>query len=338
MATFYQLPGLLMTAQTCAFSECYGPARAEFGEDRDASWRYYQRAVAGAAGRVLPGRRGSTGRWDGRGLAQLGLSRRGGTEAQLEAMFARGAAPGHRAAAGSGLAGGWGDRVRLDVLGAEVSVSAVGDRWPADRGRRWRRRTAAAVLAGLDYLDTHAALSRRGTDGLEQIGTAGLAAALFDHRTSRAGDPQLHTHALVVNKVRCADGVWRTIDGHEVYHHKKAAGMIYQAALRAELTPGSASSSSEPNRHGQAEIAGVPAELIGMWSKRTAEIDAEAGTGDRPVRGRAGPGLTAGERAAVVKTAVLKTRPGKTPAEPRRAARAWAAEAAAARLDCRHRA
>ena len=62
-----------------------------------------------------------------------------------------------------------------------------------------------------------------------------MAAAVFDHRNSRAGDPQLHTHALVLNKVKCSDGRWRTLDATELFHHKKSAGMVYQAALRNEL-------------------------------------------------------------------------------------------------------
>ena len=109
----------------------------------------------------------------------------------------------------------------------------------------------AAVRAALDFLDTHAAVSRKGVDGAIPIRTAGFAAAVFDHRTSRAGDPQLHSHALVVNQLRCADGGWRTIDGHEVYHHKKAAGALYQAALRAELTATSAWHSSRPTSTGR---------------------------------------------------------------------------------------
>ncbi len=92
-----------------------------------------------------------------------------------------------------------------------------------------------AVTAGLAYLESHASWSRRGTNGVEQIATAGLTAALFDHRTSREGDPQLHTHALVVNKALCTDAVWRTLDGREMFDHKKTAGMIYQTALRNEL-------------------------------------------------------------------------------------------------------
>ena len=59
---------------------------------------------------------------------------------------------------------------------------------------------------------------------------------MFDHRTSRAGDPQPHTHALVLNKVRCPDRRWRTLHATELFHHKNSAGMIYQPALRHELS------------------------------------------------------------------------------------------------------
>lgn len=116
---------------------------------------------------------------------------------------------------------------------------------------------AAAVEAALGFLEAHASFSRRGRDGVEQIATAGFVAALFEHTTSRTGDPQLHTHALVVNKVRCADGVWRTIDGYEVFHHKKAARALYQAALRTELATRLGVTFGPVSEHGQAEIAGV---------------------------------------------------------------------------------
>jgi hypothetical protein len=63
-----------------------------------------------------------------------------------------------------------------------------------------------------------------------------------------------------------ADGVWRSIDGHEIYHHKKAAGALYQAALRAELTQRLGVVFDPVNAHGQAEIAGFPPELTARWS------------------------------------------------------------------------
>jgi conjugative relaxase-like TrwC/TraI family protein len=157
----------------------------------------------------------------------------------------------------------------------------------------------------------HAAVSRRGTDGVEQLATGGPVAALFDHRTSRAGDPQLHTHALVPNRLRCADGVWRTIDGHEIYHHKKAAGAVYQAALGAELRTRLGLVFEPANARGQAEIAGVPTELMTAWSKRAAQIAAEAGPTMDEYEQLLGRDLTRDERAAVMKAAVLKTRPRK---------------------------
>jgi conjugative relaxase-like TrwC/TraI family protein len=231
-------------------------------------------------------------------------------EAQLEAIFGRALHPG----TGTRLSRAW----RADgVTGFDLTFSApksVSVLWAlggvtaateVDAAHR------AAVIAALTYLDLNAALSRTGTDGVEQITTEGLVAALFDHRTSRAGDPQLHTHALVPNKLLCVDGVWRTIDGHEIYHHKKAAGAIYQAALRAELTARLGVLFGEVNAHGQAEILGVPDELMEAWSKRTADIMAEADPVIAEYEAILGRELTAAERGAVVKTAVLKTRTGK---------------------------
>jgi conjugative relaxase-like TrwC/TraI family protein len=59
----------------------------------------------------------------------------------------------------------------------------------------------------------------------------------FGTRTSRAGDPQLHTHVAVPNLVKGADGRWSAPDGRHLYTWKKAAGTLYQSALRAELAP-----------------------------------------------------------------------------------------------------
>ncbi len=198
------------------------------------SWRYYTAGVACRASDYYAGVGEAPGRWSGRGLQELGLSAGAVvSERELEALFARGLHPD----TGRRLGRAW----RTDgVTGFDLTFSApksVSALWALGDGVTAREAMAAhraAVRAGLAYLDTHAALSRRGTDGVEQVESDGLVAAVFDHRTSRAGDPQLHTHALVLNKVRCVDGRWRTLDAHELYHHKKSAGMLYQAALRNE--------------------------------------------------------------------------------------------------------
>jgi len=275
------------------------------------SWRYYQASVAVGACEYYLGAGEQPGVWVGRGLAALGLEPGSEvSEQQLEAVFARGLHP----VTGQALGRAW----RADaVTGYDLTFSApksVSVLWAlggATAQTHVAQAHRAAVLAALAYLDAHAALSRRGTDGVEQIRTGGFAAALFDHRTSRAGDPQLHTHALVPNKLLCADGVWRTVDGHELFHHKKAAGVLYQAALRAELHSRLGVVFGAPSAHGQAEILGVPKEVMTAWSKRTAQIAAEAAPVIADYETTLGRSLTRNERAAVTKTAVLKTRQGK---------------------------
>ena len=59
--------------------------------------------------------------------------------------------------------------------------------------------------------------------------------AAFEHRTSRAGDPQLHTHVLVANGTFRGDGAWVALDGTAIYHHARAAGHIHEAAFRRAL-------------------------------------------------------------------------------------------------------
>ena len=324
--------------QTCAFFECTVAgsggwlsevlvvlSSAKIGT---ASWRYYTDSVACRPTEYYLGVGEAPGRWHGRGLDQLGLAPGAlVAERQLEALFARGLHP----STGVQLGRAW----RADgVTGFDLtfsspkSVSALWALGSAELAAAAMTAHRAAVKAGLAYLDAHASLSRRGTDGLEQVASAGLVAALFDHRTSRAGDPQLHTHALVLNKVRCPDGRWRTLDATELFHHKKSAGMIYQAAMRNELSGRLGVQFGEVNEHGQADIVGVPAELLKLWSKRTAAIDAEALPKIAEYEQLLGRTLSRAERAAVLKTAVLKTRPGKTHPEASTLHATWTAEAA----------
>jgi conjugative relaxase-like TrwC/TraI family protein len=292
------------------------------------SWRYYQREVATDPSEYFLARGEAPGRWWGQGLAELGLAQDGVVqEQQLEALLARGLHP----VTWRRLGRAW----RADgVTGFDLCFSApksVTGLWAIGGntfGAEITEAHRASVRAALSFLDTHAAMSRKGIDGVEQISTAGFAAAIFDHRTSRAGDPQLHSHALVVNKLRCADGGWRTIDGHEIYHHKKAAGALYQAALRAELTQRLGVVFDPVNAHGQAEIAGFPTELTARWSKRTKQIQADADPTLERFADQLGRPLTAAERESVINTSVLKTRPTKRHEDEGVLQARWRAEAA----------
>jgi conjugative relaxase-like TrwC/TraI family protein len=292
------------------------------------SWRYYQRTVAGGACEYYTEHGDRPGRWHGQGLGALGLTPGGVVaERELEAMFGRALSP----TTGRALGQAW----RVDAVtgydltfSAPKSVSALWALGDPTTVEAVATAHTAAVHAALGYLDAHASVSRRGKDGVDQIGSAGLAAALFDHRTSRTGDPQLHTHALVINKVRCADGGWRTLDGHEIYHHKKAAGAIYQTALRAELAARLPVRFGPVSEHGQAEIAGIPDDLIAAWSTRTAAVMGDAVPTIADAEAALGRPVSAGERARIIKTAVLTTRPVKETEVPEGDLRArWANQA-----------
>jgi hypothetical protein len=75
----------------------------------------------------------------------------------------------------------------------------------------------AAVQDALGFIERHALFTRQGRNGVRQVNVAGLVAAAFTHRDSRAGDPDLHTHVAVANKVQTLDGRWLSIDGRVLF-------------------------------------------------------------------------------------------------------------------------
>ena len=132
----------------------------------------------------------------------------------------------------------------------------------------------AAVAAALGYLEAHAGFCRRGHGGAERVPVGGFVAAAFRHRTSRAGDPLLHTHVLIANVGRAVDdGRWRTLDGRSLYVHANTAGYLYQAQLREELSRRLGVEWGGVH-NGCADVAGVPEEVIRAFSRRRAEIEA----------------------------------------------------------------
>ena len=140
-----------------------------------------------------------------------------------------------------------------------------------------------AVRAGLGYLEDHL-WARRGADGVGREPVEGIVAAAFPHRTSRAGDPQLHTHVLVANLVRGADGRWSAPDARALYRHLVTAGYLYQSHLRAELTD-TLGLGWGPVRNGMAEPAGFTTTQLRAFSRRRAAIETAMTTsGQRSAR------------------------------------------------------
>jgi conjugative relaxase-like TrwC/TraI family protein len=135
----------------------------------------------------------------------------------------------------------------------------------------------AAIREVLAYLEREAVGVRRGHNGTEYHRGLGLVGAAFDHRTSREGDPQWHTHVLVQNATVGPDGRWTALDSKLLHAHAMTADRLYHAALRAELTERLDICWRPVNpRTGAAEIDGLhdPA-LLRAFSKRRAQVVAQ---------------------------------------------------------------
>ncbi len=155
---------------------------------------------------------------------------------------------------------------------APKSVSLVHALGPKEASNEIINAHDSAVLLALDYLERHTAVGRRGTDGVIPIDSSGFVAAAFRHRTSRAGDPLLHTHVLVANLIHGDDGKWSALDGRLLYSHAKTAGYLYQAQLRKEISRRLGVEWTQV-RNGTAEIDGIPRAAIDEFSRRRAEIE-----------------------------------------------------------------
>jgi conjugative relaxase-like TrwC/TraI family protein len=183
-----------------------------------------------------------------------------------------------------------------------------------------------AVAEALAFLEERAALSRQQSGGVRaRVGTEGWAVATFVHRTSRAGDPQVHTHCVVPNVARRADGSYATLDGAVLYEWAKAAGSVYQEQLRRTLTAELGVVWGR-DRNGCREMVGFTPAQLRTFSKRTSQIEAY-------LERSGGVYQTAVHRMRADHAASLSTRPGKDRSlTPERLKDQWAQEAAAVGL------
>ena len=283
------------------------------GKVTPATVSYYSDEVARGMEDYYAGRGEAKGIWLGAGSAHEGLE--GDVEAEeLARLFdARHPRSGESLGAPYTVRDGF-DRVTgWDLtFSAPKSVSVLWAVGGGDIGMEVRDAHAAAVRAAIAYLEEHAAFSRTGKAGVRQVDTHGLLAAGFVHRSSRAGDPQLHTHVLVSGRVRCEDGVWRSLDSRAMHRQLKPGGMVYQAALRAELTERLGVAWTAVDRNGQAEITGVPLGLRRLFAQRRAVVEVRAAELVAEGEAKAERSLTPAERRRAFERAVLETRHAKT--------------------------
>ncbi|MBW8059199.1 MAG: relaxase domain-containing protein [Solirubrobacterales bacterium] len=237
--------------------------------------RYYIEKVAEGAEDYYSGEGEAPGEWIGDAAARLGLD--GEIEAdQLEAMLTA-----RNPADGEPLLGTRGVAASGSVPGFDLTFSA-----PKSVSLLWglggplaaievSEAHGEAVGAALSYMQREACWTRRGAGGSEFLKGDGYLAAAYRHRSSRNGDPQLHTHVLIANATR-AEGRWTRLYHPAIYDHAKTAGYIYEAHLRHELTR-RLGVEWQQTRNGIAEIEGFADEHLRAFSTRRAEILKAAG-------------------------------------------------------------
>ena len=273
-----------------------------------ATARYYTRYLTQAPGE-------EPGRWTGTQAAGLGLAGQVSTDA-LELLLS-----GRDPLTGMTLGYPLRDRTRANgtviraVSGFDATLSApksLSVWWALTGDPGLAECHDVAARAVVDYLERFGSTTRvRSNGGRLHPDSQGLTVASFRQTTSRLNDPQLHTHLVISAKVQADDGCWLALDARVLKHHQRALGGLYQSVLRAELTDRYGVAFGEIVK-GQAEIAGVPVELLQQFSKRASQVSEALKDKVDEFRQRAGRHPSKFEHAALEREAASDTRHRKT--------------------------
>jgi conjugative relaxase-like TrwC/TraI family protein len=232
---------------------------------------YYTRELATDHEQYLSGHGESPGRWSGAGAASLGLEGEA-SPASFRRMF-----EGRHPTTGELLGRPHGRNAvpAFDVvLRPTKSVSILYGLGDTATGRTVLTAHHVGLAEAVAYLDDHLG-ARRGHGGVQHASGQGLLAVGFDHRTSREGDPLLHTHLVVANRIQGPDGRWTALDGRDVYRHRLAADAIYRATYQRQLSRALGVEWTPADAYGNRELQGMPEALVRSFSKRTDQIEAE---------------------------------------------------------------
>ena len=234
----------------------------------------------------------SPSEWHGEGARVLGLS--GPVDREVFASLVEGRIPGgptlHR---GGGPRRGGTDFEFSAPKSFSIQALVNGDRRLIDVHR-------SAVAIGRRRIEATIAtrVTERGATRLEF--TRSSVIAQFEHATSRSGDPDLHSHVVVMNVTQRADGEWRSIENAEMFKEQR---LMYETYL-SELAKGARDLGYEIaiGKHGNPELAHITRGQIEHFSQRSREVDAALES----------KGLTRqSSTAAAKRTAALSTREAK---------------------------
>lgn len=178
---------------------------------------------------------------------------------------------------------------KQQVAGYDLTFSAVKSvsiLWgTADRATSEQIQKAhdTAVRDVIAWLEDEVIFTRRGKGGALHVPVRGLLATAFTHRDSRTGDPDLHTHVAISNKVQDPrDGAWLAIDGQVLHKAVVAASERYNTTLERELNTrlglefAARADTVRADKRPVREVAGFTPEIVQGMSSRRAAIEAKA--------------------------------------------------------------
>ncbi|MGP5132022.1 MobF family relaxase [Brachybacterium tyrofermentans] len=135
-----------------------------------------------------------------------------------------------------------------------------------------------ALHATLDHLEDNVLQSRAGHGGVAAVAVKGLIAGQWDHWGTRDGEPHLHSHVVVSNRVqRASDNKWVTLDSRALYRSTVALSEIHQNLfmdeLHRELGVDWTERKGVVSRAAVPDIVGMPTRVRDAFSSRGAAID-----------------------------------------------------------------
>ncbi len=210
------------------------------------------------------------GQWVGRATDAMGLSgpvEREGFQALLDGTLPNGDRLGRTVDGKREHTPGW------DLtFSAPKSVSILVE---AGQDERLLQAHHAAVRDALKWTEENAIGTRvRTPTGTLFVRTGNMAAAVFTHHTSRAQDPNLHSHAVINNVTQRGDGGFGSLHSKELFANKMAIGQVYRSSLaRRALELGY--DIEKTHSDGRFEIVGVPEDLVQLMSSRRADIESK---------------------------------------------------------------
>jgi conjugative relaxase-like TrwC/TraI family protein len=247
------------------------------------------------------------GVWWGRGAARLALDGNLEPEEFLAVMSGEDPVSGERLGRRFGEASVRGYDATFSAPKSVSLIYALGD---AATRRQVVEAHERAVEAVLGWVEDHAHTRMRVHGQVRTVDADGIVLGVFRQHTSRALDPQLHTHAVIANRVASPDGRWLALDARTIKIDQRTMSGLYHALLRGELT-GRLGVRWEPPEHGIAEIRDVDPAMLAEFSQRRDAVKRRLDEKLDRFRADLGREPSDRERWRLEREAVLDSRPAK---------------------------